>query len=114
MRISDWISDVCSSDLNMASSTCHVVGGTKRVRVERIVRPRPDHRNCSLFRTASRCVNCGGEVATTQIWAKLPLRSRSITVSCENSAGSLCMYKEERSYHLTLRPPTLPAPIAFP
>src|SRR3546814_2054437 len=25
----------------MASSTCHVVGGTKRVRVERIVRCRP-------------------------------------------------------------------------
>src|SRR3546814_8545571 len=38
MRISDWSSDVCSSDL-MASSTCHVLGGTKRLRLERIVRP---------------------------------------------------------------------------
>src|SRR3546814_10210528 len=46
MRISDWSSDVCSSDLdvrsggnNMASFICHVVGVAKRVRLERIVRP---------------------------------------------------------------------------
>src|SRR3546814_2269073 len=32
----------------MASSTCHVVGGTKRVRVERIVRAQSSN-SCHLF-----------------------------------------------------------------
>src|SRR3546814_9072286 len=46
MRISCWCSDVCSSVLRsgangMAIFTCHFVGGTKQVRVERTVRLHP-------------------------------------------------------------------------
>src|SRR3546814_21133936 len=68
----------------MASFTCHVVGGTKRVRVERSVRPPADEPNVPPWRTLRQNSPKGALLPRT-IWGEqrqpYPLADRKSVVS---------------------------------